>query len=91
MHAYGQVGLMATAAGMLSFFTTMFLLGFPPGAMFGVITIKGYSPATTDIYTNNSAIAFGNTNLPPGNCSAWAKSNPPSFLPDWIGLSSLGG
>lgn len=94
VHAYGQMGEIATAAGFFSYFVTMFVYGFPFSAQVGIITINGYLPSESDKYYNNSAIAFGNSNIPSSsyaNCTSYYTNNPPTWSPDWIGLTNTGG
>jgi sodium/potassium-transporting ATPase subunit alpha len=94
VHAYGQMGEIATAAGFFSFFVTMYVYGFPVPAQIGIITLVGYLPNEGDVYYNDPALAFGNTNIPQDarkNCTAFAAATPPSFTPDWIGLTNTNG
>lgn len=94
VHAYGQMGEIATAAGFFSFFVTMYTYGFPVPAQIGIITLEGYLPGEKDVFYNDAAIAFGNTNIPQSswaNCTSYAAANKPNYAPDWIGLTNTNG
>lgn len=50
--AYLQLGVIATSAGFLGYFTTFNYFGFPVKTLFGLATAKGFRPPRGDFQTN---------------------------------------